>query len=82
MRHDDYLIVSRDWAEIRSRSCNDRHIAENTCRHIGTANVDAPHRQFVGSSLDGKPPVTQPGGMKERHVIDWHGNLLKFGEVI
>ena len=80
--YDDYLIVSRDGAEIHFWSCNDRHIAENTSCYIRTADAQSLYDQFVGNGLDAKPPVTQPWGMKELYVIDPHGNLLKFGEVI
>jgi catechol 2,3-dioxygenase-like lactoylglutathione lyase family enzyme len=77
-----YLIVSREGAEIHFWPCKERHIAENTSCYIRTRDVDCLYREFLVARLELKPPITQTWGMRELYVIDTHGNLLKFGQGI
>ncbi|MBX9833151.1 MAG: VOC family protein [Burkholderiaceae bacterium] len=76
---DNYLILQRDGCELHFWPCNDRHIAENTSCYV-RGDTAALHADFAARGLQLAPPVVQPWGMKEMHVIDPHGNLLKFGE--
>ena len=78
---DDYVIVSREGAELHFWRCNERHIAENTSCYVRVANVQALYKEFKSRNLDVQPPEIRPWGMKELYVIDPHGNLLKFGEM-
>ncbi|WP_432720110.1 VOC family protein [Jeongeupia wiesaeckerbachi] len=78
----DYLIVVRDGCELHFWPCDEKHIAENTSCYIRSDDVDALHAEFVARGVRHRPPVSQPWGMKELYVIDPHGNLLKFGEMI
>lgn len=79
-RYDDYAIVRRDGCEIHFWACGERHIAENTSCYVRIADVQALYEELSGNGVQMAPPVAQPWGMKECHVIDPHGNLLKFGE--
>lgn len=81
-RHDDYAIVRRDGCEIHFWLCSERNIAENTSCYVRVANAQELYEEFSRKGVRMKPPVLQPWGMKECHVIDPHGNLLKFGEDI
>jgi len=78
---DNYVIVSRDGAEIHFWRCNERHIAENTSCYVRVANTLALYEEFKSRSLEVLPPEVRPWGMKELYVIAPHGNLLKFGEL-
>lgn len=80
LRTDNYLIMSRDGAELHFWLCNERHIAENTSCYVRTGSIQALYDEFSARGVQVKPPVTQPWGMKELYVFDPHGNLLKFGE--
>jgi catechol 2,3-dioxygenase-like lactoylglutathione lyase family enzyme len=77
---DDYVIVSRDDAEIHFWKCEDRHISESTSCYVRASGVQTLFDEFKKCGLILKEPVIQPWGMKELYVVDPHGNLLKFGE--
>ena len=77
---DNYLIVSRDGAEIHFWRCNERHIAENTSCYVRVADTQVLFDEFKSRGLSVQPPEVRPWGMKELYVIDPHGNLLKFDE--
>lgn len=80
LRTGNYLIMSRDGAELHFWLCNERHIAENTSCYVRTSSTQALYDEFSARGIQVEAPVTQPWGMKELYVIDPHGNLLKFGE--
>ena len=81
-RHgDDYLIVERDGCELHFWPCEERHIAQNTSCYV-RGDTRALHADFAARGLALAPPEDRPWGMRELYVIDPHGNLLKFGEVI
>ncbi|WP_151637726.1 bleomycin resistance protein [Noviherbaspirillum aerium] len=81
-RHDDYAIVRRDGCEIHFWACKERRIAEHTSCYVRVADAQKLYEEFSRNGVQMPPPVAQPWGMKECHVIDLHGNLLKFGEDI
>ena len=81
----NYAIVRRDRMELHFWACEDRHIAENTGCYLRVSNVDALHAEF--EKLDLTPgrmdrPADMPWGMREFHVWDPHGNLLRIGQII
>lgn len=80
LRVENYLILSRDAAEIHFWLCDERHIAEHTSCYVRAADTQAFYEEFSERGVRLRPPVSQPWGMKELYVIDPHGNLLKFGE--
>jgi catechol 2,3-dioxygenase-like lactoylglutathione lyase family enzyme len=79
---DDYLIVSREGAEIHFWHCDDRHIAENTSCYIRVESTQALYTEFSSNGLSLDPPLRREWGMQELYLIDPHGNLLKFGESV
>ena len=76
----DYAIVGRDGAEIHFNECNNPNIPANTSCYVRTGSTEALYTEFSGRGVKVNPPQVQPWGMKELHVTDPHGNLLKFGE--
>ena len=76
---DDYLILRRDGCELHLWHCTERHIAENTSCYV-RGDTAALHADFAQRGLLVEPPQLRDWGMREVHVIDPHGNLLKFGE--
>ncbi len=84
-RFDDYLIVRRNAVELHFWACDERHIAENTSCYIRVADVSDWYIEFSAQDLSpGRMDdiSEMPWGMREFHVWDPHGNLLKFGETI
>lgn len=78
---DGYAIVARDGIELRFWQCPDRHVAENTSAYLRTEAPDALHAAFgqVGTGGRISPVMDREWGMREFHIHDPHGNLLKFG---
>lgn len=79
---ENYLIVSRESAEIHFVPCADRYIAENTSCYVRVDSTQQLYDEFSARGLQLKPPVVREWGMKELYVIDPHGNLMKFGESV
>ena len=75
----NYLILQRDGCELHFWHCTERHIAENTSCYV-RGDTAALHADFAQRGLLVEPPQLRDWGMREFHVIDPHGNLLKFGE--
>lgn len=86
IRHDfgDYGIVRRDRILLNFWLCKDRHIAENTSAYLNVTGADALHAEWRARHPDTR--MTQPKdfdyGMREFHVWDLNGNLLRLGEPI
>jgi hypothetical protein len=81
---DDYLIMSRDAVMLNFWPCKDRHIAENTSAYFNVTNIEALYDDFqkLGPDTRMTKVKTFDYGMKEFHVWDVHGNLLRFGEAV
>ena len=82
---DLYAIVRRDRMELHFWACKERHLAENTGCYLRISDVDGLHAEYA--ALDLAPgrmdePTDQPWGMREFHVWDPHGNLLRIGQII
>lgn len=76
----EYAIVARDGAQIHFWQCQERHIAEHTSCYVRAVDVDALYQEFSARGVRVAPPQARHWGMREVHVIDPHGNLLKFGQ--
>ena len=81
----DYAIVCRGAMELHFWACDERHIAENTSCYLRVSNVDALYEEL--SKLDLAPGrmdriADMPWGMREFHIWDPHGNLLRVGQII
>ena len=79
-RYGDYLIVKRDQLEIHFWLANDKIFPENSSCYIRGGQVSALYEEFKASGVERLSEFTvRPWNMKEFHIIDPHGNLLKFG---
>ncbi len=81
----DYVIAERGGIESHFLDCRERHIAEITSCSIRLVVVDALYAEYA--ALDLAPGrmdelADMPWGMREFHVWDPHGNLLRIGQVI
>ena len=79
-----YVIAERGPLEVHFWACDERHIAENTSCYIRVAEVDALFEEY--RALDLAPGrmddvADMPWGMREFHIWDPHGNLIKIGQV-
>ncbi len=77
---ENYLIVTRDDMELHFWKADDPRFPENTSCYIRGGQVAALHAEFVARGVPRVSPFqVRPWNMKEFHVHDPHGNLLKFG---
>jgi catechol 2,3-dioxygenase-like lactoylglutathione lyase family enzyme len=76
----DYAILRRDAMELHFWLAQDRIHPEHTACYIRGGQVPALHAEFAAR---GVPRLSafevRPWGMREFHLIDPHGNLLRFG---
>ena len=79
---DDYLIMSRDEVILNFWPCKLRRIAENTSAYFNVENIDALYADLKPRGARMTEPETFDYGMREFHVWDCHGNLLRFGEPV
>lgn len=79
---DDYLIASRDDVVVNFWPCADRRIAENTSAYFNVEKIDDLYAELKPLGARMTAPKTHDYGMREFHVWDCHGNLLRFGEAV
>ena len=76
----NYAILRRDGMELHFWLAPDRIHPENTSCYIRGGQVAALHAEYAAR---GVPRLSaferRPWDMKEFHLIDPHGNLLRFG---
>lgn len=80
--HEDagYLIVRREEMEIHFWRTEDRQFPENTSCYIRGGQVPALYREFRDRGVPRLSDfAVRPWNMKEFHLHDPHGNLLRFG---
>jgi len=76
----NYLIVKRDDMELHFWKTDDRTFPENTSCYIRGGQVAALHEEYSSRGVPNLSPFqVRPWNMKEFHIHDPHGNLLKFG---
>jgi catechol 2,3-dioxygenase-like lactoylglutathione lyase family enzyme len=76
----DDALLRRDAMEIHVGLARDRIHPEHTSCSIRGGQVPALHAEFAARDVPGLSPFeVKPWGMKEFHLIDPHGNLLRFG---
>ncbi len=79
-RHGDYLLVRREEMEIHFWLTDNRAFAENTSCYIRGGQVPALHAEYAARGVPRLSPFeVRPWNMKEFHLTDPHGNLLRFG---
>lgn len=79
---DTYLIVKRDGAEIHFWKCNDESIPKSSSCYLRCQDIDSLHTELSALAIKISPLQDQPWGMREFHLIDPCGNLLKFGQIL
>jgi catechol 2,3-dioxygenase-like lactoylglutathione lyase family enzyme len=76
----DYAILHHDAMELHFWLAQDRIHPEHTACYIRGGQVAALHAEYAAR---GVPRLwtfeVRPWGMREFHLIDPHGNLLRFG---
>jgi catechol 2,3-dioxygenase-like lactoylglutathione lyase family enzyme len=76
----DYLIVRRDEMEIHFWLAKDRIFPENTSCYIRGGQVPVLYEEYGARGVKKLSTFeVRPWNMKEFHIIDPHGNLLRFG---
>jgi catechol 2,3-dioxygenase-like lactoylglutathione lyase family enzyme len=79
---DVYAIVRRGEIEIHFWGCSDRRIAENSACYVRLDNVQALFDEFEATGIGRLGALEdKPWGMREFHVIDPSGNLIRIGQV-
>ncbi|QQS13904.1 MAG: VOC family protein [Rhodospirillales bacterium] len=79
-RHGDCLLVRRDDIEIHFRPAEDRIHPDNTSCDSRGGQVAALHEECRPRGVPRLPSFeVRPWDMKEFHIHDPHGNLLRFG---
>lgn len=79
---DDYMIVRRDELELHFWLAPDRQFPENTSCYIRGGQIVDLYEEFKDKPFEtGKLSAFEirPWNMKEFHIHDPHGNLLRFG---
>jgi catechol 2,3-dioxygenase-like lactoylglutathione lyase family enzyme len=76
---DQYLILHRDGIQLHFWKCNDRKLAESSGCNTRCVEADALHAEFVARGIKCSAPEDRSWGVREFHVIDSNGNLLRIG---
>ncbi len=77
---DDYAILRRDEMELHAWLTRDPAHPRHTSCYIRGGQVAALHREFEARGVPLLSPFElRPWGMREFHLLDPHGNLLRFG---
>lgn len=75
-----YAILRRDAMELHFWLAPDPIHPENTSCYVRGGQVPALHAEFSARAVPGLSPIeAKPWDMLEFHLIDPHGNLLRFG---
>jgi catechol 2,3-dioxygenase-like lactoylglutathione lyase family enzyme len=78
--YSDYAVLRRDAMELHFWLAADRIHPEHTSCYIRGAGVPALHAEFSARGVPRLSPFEpKPWGLREFHLIDPHGNLLRFG---
>ncbi len=81
---DDYGSVQRGAVEIHFWLCDDQHIAENTACLIQVKDIETLYKDCKTAGIVHPNALlkTQPWGKKDFSVLDLHGNLITFFEMV
>jgi catechol 2,3-dioxygenase-like lactoylglutathione lyase family enzyme len=76
----DYLIAKRDRMEIHFWLAKDPVLPENTSCYIRGRQIVALYAEYSAQGVERLSDfAVRPWNMKEFHIHDPHGNLLRFG---
>jgi hypothetical protein len=77
---DAYLIVRRDAMEVHFWLAGDAIHPQHTSCYVRGGQVAALYEEYVAGGVPGLSAFEdKPWGMREFHLKDLHGNLLRFG---
>lgn len=79
-----YLIVVRDDIQIHFWKCDDKIHPENTSCYVYVSGVDDLYKELQAAGIvhpNGKLE-DKPWGMREFAILDVHGNLIRFGQLL
>lgn len=77
-----YAIVHRDNISIHFWKCDNKIHPENTSCYIRVKGIDTLYQEFKKQDVihPNGPLINQPWGMREFAILDFDGNMIKFGE--
>lgn len=85
-RHDDYLLLrhGKNGPELHFWLTNDRAIAEATGCYVRCTDAEALSERWRAQAPRARitRPEDKPWGMREFHVFDPSGNLLRVGQAL
>ena len=76
---DQYLILHRDGVQLHFWKSNDRKLAEASGCYLRCVDADTLHAEFSARGIKCSAPEDRLWGVREFHVIDSNGNLLRIG---
>jgi catechol 2,3-dioxygenase-like lactoylglutathione lyase family enzyme len=78
----DFLILLFEGLELHLWLCDNKAIPESSSFYIRVTDIEALYQRF--SQVPGivLPLQLRPWGIKEFYIMDFSGNLLKFGEYV
>jgi catechol 2,3-dioxygenase-like lactoylglutathione lyase family enzyme len=76
---DQYQILHRDGIQLHFWKCNDPKLAESSGCYIRCVDADALHTEFAARGIKCSAPEDRSWGVREFHLIDSNGNLLRIG---
>ncbi|MEP4449218.1 MAG: VOC family protein, partial [Marinomonas sp.] len=79
---DNYLIARKGEIEVHFWLTDNEELCRNTSIYVRGGGVDRLYAEFAASDVpDLGAYELKPWGMKEFHLLDPHGNLLRFGRI-
>ena len=81
---ENYAVIARDEFIVHFWRCDDKIHPENTSCYVDVTNIDGLYselKQFDVIHPNGKLE-DKPYGMREFAILDFDGNLIKFGQDI
>jgi hypothetical protein len=77
---DEYLVVSRDEAEIHFSSCDDPKICESSSCYLYVEDAAALYAEYLAQRIEPmEAPEPTDYDILEFSLVDPHGNLVRIG---
>ncbi len=78
----DLLLFTINGQELHFWKCSDKTIVESSSVYIRVQNIDALYEKYKPWQHPNSTLSNKPWGMREFHILDDSGNLLRFGQPI
>lgn len=75
----DYLIAKRGEMELHFQLTSDKALPNSVSAYIRGGEVQGLFSEFSRLNINISDFLVRPWNMQEFHIIDCHGNLLRFG---